>query len=65
AHVHILSVLAAPPATGTLQQATVRLGTINPTPLLLQLQEEGIQFSFGLSSSDEHEPDSSFRKQDS
>src|SRR6266487_682508 len=27
--------------------ATMRLGTINPTPLLIRLKAEGIQFSFG------------------
>ncbi len=48
-HVHISSVLAAPDADGTLRVATLRLGTINPTPLLLRLQEEGIHYSFGNS----------------
>jgi len=46
-HVHIRSVLAAPQSNGTLSVATVRLGTINPTPLLLRLKAEGIQYSFG------------------
>ncbi len=48
-HVHISSVLASPMPDGTLPVATLRLGTINPTPLLLRLQEEGIQYSFGSS----------------
>lgn len=46
-HVHIRSALAAPQSNGTVTVATVRLGTINPTPLLLRLKEEGIQYSFG------------------
>ncbi|GCE21194.1 CBS domain-containing protein [Dictyobacter kobayashii] len=45
--VHIRSVLAAPQSNGTLTVATMRLGTINPTPLLVRLKEEGIQYSFG------------------
>jgi acetoin utilization protein AcuB len=48
-HVHISSVLAAPDADGTLRVATLRLGTINPTPLLLRLREEGIHYSYGSS----------------
>ena len=45
--VHISSVLASPLTDSTLPVATLRLGTINPTPLLLRLQEEGIHYSFG------------------
>ncbi|WP_151759532.1 CBS domain-containing protein [Dictyobacter vulcani] len=45
--VHIRSVQAAPLSDGTLDTATLRLGTINPMPLLIRLKEEGIQYSFG------------------
>jgi acetoin utilization protein AcuB len=42
----VRSVVAAP-LQGTFPQvATLRLGTINPAPLLLRLQEEGIAYSF-------------------
>lgn len=46
-HVHVSSIMASPLADGTLPVATLRLSTINPTPLLLRLQEEGIHYSFG------------------
>ncbi|GAC1462544.1 MAG: hypothetical protein NVS2B12_00990 [Ktedonobacteraceae bacterium] len=46
-HMHISSVLASPLPDGTLPVATLRLGTINPAPLLLRLQEEGIHYAFG------------------
>lgn len=46
-HIHILSVLAVPRTDGVLDVATVRLGTINPTPLLMRLKEEKIHYSFG------------------
>ncbi|GCE28685.1 hypothetical protein KDA_41690 [Dictyobacter alpinus] len=45
--VHIRSVQAAPRSDGTVELATLRLGTINPMPLLLRLKEEGIEYSFG------------------
>jgi acetoin utilization protein AcuB len=45
-HVQIRSVIAAPLQTNTPQVATVRLGTINPTPLLIRLQEAGIAYTF-------------------
>ncbi len=48
-HVHISSVMASPLPDGTLPVASVRLRTINPTSLLLRLQEEGIHYSFGSS----------------
>jgi acetoin utilization protein AcuB len=46
-HMQIRSVMAAPDPDGVPRVATVRLGTINPTPLLIRLKAEGIQFSFG------------------
>jgi hypothetical protein len=39
--------MAAPLEGSVLQSATIRLGTINPAPLLLRLRQENIQFSFG------------------
>jgi acetoin utilization protein AcuB len=45
-HVQIRSVIAAPLADGRPRVATVRLGTINPAPLLMRLQEEGIHYAF-------------------
>jgi acetoin utilization protein AcuB len=47
-HVPIRSIIAAPLASeGVPHSATLRLGTIYPTPLLMRLQREGIQYSFG------------------
>lgn len=46
-HVSIRSVIAAPLKDGVPQVATLRLGTINPAPLLIRLQHEGIRYSFG------------------
>jgi acetoin utilization protein AcuB len=46
-HMPVRSVLAAPLEGSVLQSATMRLGTINPAPLLLRLQQENIQFAFG------------------
>jgi acetoin utilization protein AcuB len=46
-HMHVLSVIASPDADGVIRVATLRLGTINPTPLLIRLRAETIQFSFG------------------
>ncbi|MBV9230604.1 MAG: CBS domain-containing protein [Chloroflexi bacterium] len=48
-HTQIRSVMATPLADGVPTAATLRLGTINPAPLLRRLQEEGIQYSFGSS----------------
>ncbi len=45
-HVQVRSVIAAPLQANTPQVATVRLGTINPTPLLIRLQEAGIAYTF-------------------
>jgi acetoin utilization protein AcuB len=44
--IHIRSLLAAPLKDGVPRLATLRLGTINPAPLLKRLQEEGIQYGF-------------------
>ena len=46
-HMQIHSVIAAPLTDDVPRTATVRLGTINPTPLLMRLQAEGIEYSFG------------------
>lgn len=42
----IRSLLAAPLKDGVPRLAMLRLGTINPAPLLRRLKEEGIQYSF-------------------
>lgn len=44
-HVQIRSIIAAPLTEGVPLAVTIRLGTINPTPLLVRLQEMGIQYS--------------------
>ena len=46
-HMHIRSVIASPDSDGVIRVATLRLGTIDPTPLLMHLRSEHIQFSFG------------------
>ncbi len=45
-HIPVRSVLAAPMEGSVPRVATVRLGTINPTPLLVRLQQENIQYTF-------------------
>ena len=45
-HIQVRSVLAAPLEGGVPHVATVRLGTINPAPLLVRLQEASIAYSF-------------------
>ena len=46
-HIQVRSVLAAPPQGSVVPRvATVRLGTINPAPLLVRLHEAGIQYTF-------------------
>jgi acetoin utilization protein AcuB len=45
-HIQVRSVMAAPLEAGIPLAATLRLGTINPAPLLVRLQEEHIQYSF-------------------
>jgi acetoin utilization protein AcuB len=44
--IHIRSILVVPLKDGVPRLATLRLGTINPAPLLRRLKEEGIQYSF-------------------
>jgi len=46
-HMHVSSVIASPDTDGVVRITTLRLGTINPTPLLQRLKAENIQFSFG------------------
>lgn len=44
--VPVRNILAAPMEGSVPQSATLRLGTINPAPLLLRLREAGIHFTF-------------------
>ncbi len=48
-HMNVRSVIASPDIDGVIRVATMRLGTINPTPLLMRFKAENIQFSFGNS----------------
>jgi len=45
-HIQVRSVLAAPLEGNVPLSATLRLGTINPAPLLLRLQEANISYTF-------------------
>jgi len=45
-HIKIESIIVAPPKKGVPHTATVRIGTINPAPLLVRLQQAGISYSF-------------------
>ncbi len=45
-HIPVRSILAAPMEGSLPRVATVRLGTINPSPLLLRLQKANIQYTF-------------------
>src|SRR5258708_39508704 len=45
-HIQVRSILAAPLEGGVPRVATVRLGTINPAPLLVRLHEAGIHYIF-------------------
>jgi acetoin utilization protein AcuB len=45
-HIKIESIIVAPPKKGVAHAATVRIGTINPAPLLVRLQQAGIPYSF-------------------
>jgi acetoin utilization protein AcuB len=45
-HIQVRSVLAAPLQGKIPLSATVRLGTINPAPMLVRLKEEHIDYSF-------------------
>lgn len=52
-HIHIRSVIAAPLQTNIPLEATLRLGTIHPAPLLARLQEEHIQYKIADLQSEE------------
>lgn len=45
-HMQVRSIVAAPAEGGVPQTVTLRVGTINPTPLLMRLREAGIDYSF-------------------
>jgi acetoin utilization protein AcuB len=45
-HIPVRSVLAAPKEGSTPRVATVRLGTINPAPLLVRMQKANIEYTF-------------------
>jgi len=45
-HTKVHSVIVAPPKKEVPHAATVRIGTINPAPLLVRLQQAGISYSF-------------------
>ncbi len=45
-HIKIASIVVAPPKKGVPDVAIVRIGTINPAPLLVRLQQAGISYSF-------------------
>lgn len=51
-HIQVRSVIAAPLEGGVPRVATIRLGTINPAPLLVRLQEANILYSFADSQSE-------------
>jgi acetoin utilization protein AcuB len=53
-HMHVRSAIASPDLDGVIRVATLRLGTINPMPLLLRFKAENIQFSFGNSFAEGH-----------
>jgi acetoin utilization protein AcuB len=44
-HIHVHSIMVAPQSKGP-RVATLRLGTINPTPLLVRMREENISYTF-------------------
>jgi acetoin utilization protein AcuB len=45
-HIKIENIIVAPPKKGVPHTATVRIGTMNPAPLLVRLQQAGISYSF-------------------
>ncbi len=45
-HVQVHSIIAAPLEGSVPRSATLRLGTINPAPLLVRLQKAAIQYTF-------------------
>ena len=44
-HIKVESIVVAPPKKGVPHTALVRIGTINPAPLLVRLQQAGISYS--------------------
>jgi acetoin utilization protein AcuB len=56
-HVPVRSILASPLEGNVPRTVTLRLGTINPAPLLVRLQEAAIQYTFAepLMEDDEHD----------
>ena len=46
-HVQVRSIIAAPRRDGVPYTATLRVGTINPSPLLMRLRTAGIQYTCG------------------
>ena len=56
-HIQIRSIMAVPQESGVPNVATVRLGTINPAPLLVRLQEANIRYTFAdpLSEGSKHD----------
>jgi acetoin utilization protein AcuB len=55
-HIHLRSILAAPLEDGVPRLVALRLGTMNPAPLLRRLKEAGIEYSFAnpLAESEKH-----------
>jgi len=51
-HIQVRSVIAAPLEGSVPRIATIRLGTINPAPLLVRLQEANILYLFADLSSE-------------
>ena len=45
-HIQIRSIMATPQESGIPRVVTIRLGTINPAPLLVRLQEANIRYTF-------------------
>jgi acetoin utilization protein AcuB len=56
-HVQVHSIIAAPLAGSVPNTATLRLGTINPAPLLVRLQKAAIQYAFAEPLLEEEEHD--------
>ena len=54
-HVSIISILVAPSTGNTLDNATLRLRTINPVPLFQHLKAAGVTYSSPLEESESHE----------
>jgi acetoin utilization protein AcuB len=54
-HLPIISILVAPSTGDTLDNATLRLRTINPVPLFQHLKAAGVTYSSPLEESESHE----------